>query len=287
MKKRFVILALTLLILVVAVSPILAQGKPARAAGEITAIDNSLDQLTLKPRFHDPITVQSTADTEFWRKVPNDGLEVIGFDDLADEDQIYVHGSWDDETIIAEKIVVIPARSPVPFTKFGTISDLDPGSGIMTLDLRIGDELVVQTTAQTRFYRTAWRGRMDPIAFEDLAVGDLVKVHGDLEGANLNAEKVTLMPLIPVPQIRSRISGHIKAVDPAGTFELKLRRKGEITVNTEASTKFYRILRWGQLETISFDDLAVGDGVMLQGAWDDEEFDASKVIMKRGSGKHK
>jgi hypothetical protein len=75
----------------------------------------------------------------------------------------------------------------------GRIRALDPSSGTFTLERRFGEAITVQTTEETKFYRQARWGRLEPITFGELAVGDRVNVLGTWDGEALNASKVIMM----------------------------------------------------------------------------------------------
>jgi hypothetical protein len=282
MKKHSVILVVVLLLtLLVAASPVLADERPVRVAGEITAIDATVGQLTVLPRYRDPITVQTMEDTRFFRKVNHGGLEEISFESLVVGDRVQVVGTWDGDLLQAGKVIVVPPPPPPLVEIHGAISALDSENDTLIVKLEGGTEVTVQTSEETEFYRVAQHGRLEPIAFEDLAVEDWVRVHGLREEEVFLAKRVTVMPVAPPPPLRLAF-GRIVRLDPEGTFSLKPRRGNEIPVGTGDETKFYRKLRWGRLEPISYSDLAVGDWVSVLGRWDGAALNARAVIIMRG-----
>jgi hypothetical protein len=282
MKRSFAILVLVLLLsLAASVSPALADELPVRVAGEITALDKATGQLTLKPRYRDPITVQTSDLTEFYRKVHRDGLEPIYFDDLEVGAKVRVTGTWDGEVLDASEVVMVPPPPPLPVAIYGAISAIDSDNATLLVKLSSGDEVTVQTLEVTQFYRVTQHGRLEPIAFEDLAIDDWVRVRGVRDGEVLNAQRVTVMPLTPPPPPRLAV-GRIASLDPAGTFNLEPHRGDAIPVSTGDDTKFYRKVRWGRLEPIGFSDLLVGDWVAVFGWWDGTILNAGKVIVMRG-----
>jgi len=286
MKKYSAVLILALvLLLAAAASPALAQDQTMRVAGEITAIDPNTDQLAVKPRFRDPVKVQTSAETEFWRKVGQDGLEPITFEDLVVGDHIQIGGTWDGEVLMADKVIVLPETDASPKRISGIITRLDPGSQALAVKPRDGEPVEVHTFDETHFYRLLRHGRLLPIAFEDLAVGDWVKVQGAMDGEILLARRVTVLPLKPGDHPPSTIAGKIGRIDDSANFSLNRRHGEPVKVVTDEETKFYRTLPWGRLEPIRFEDLAVGQKVLVQGARNDEgAFSADVVIVLRAPG---
>lgn len=283
-KYSAALLLVLLLLLVVAASPALAQDRPVRLAGEITAIDSNTDQLLVKPRYRDPFTVQTSTETEFWRKVGQDGLEPITFEDLIIGDHLQIGGTWDGEVLMADKVIVLPESGAPPKTINGIITRLDPGSGALAVQPREGDPVEVHTFDETHFYRLLRHGRLLPIAFEDLEIGNVVKVQGAMDGEILLARRVTVMPLKPGDHPPATIAGKIGRIDDSAIFSLNRRQGEAVKVVTDNETKFYRTGRWGRLEPISFEELAVGQKVLVQGARDGESFDAGLVIVMPGPG---
>ncbi len=283
MRKRFTILILALLLLVVAVSPALALARPGHIAGEITVINTDTVQLTVRLRYGAPVTVQIGDDTEFLLKVEDVGLEPITFEDLVVGDRIHVWGTRDEGVLYASKVIVMPESKMISDTLQGTVSVLD--SVNLTITVMAGEEdlVVVQTTEETKYYRVVRHGRLELIAFSDLVVGDRVKAQGDWDGEIFNAWRVMVMPLKPASPPPNRASGEITALGAAG-FTLEKRGGYEINVTTSAETKFYEAVRRGRLEAITFDDLALEDMVVVSGEWDGDQFNATLVIVKASHG---
>lgn len=283
MRKRFTILILVLLLLVVAVSPTLAYERPGHIVGEITAIDTDTVQLTVRLRYGAPVTVQIEDETEFLLKVEDVGLEPFSFEDLAVGNRIHVWGTRNEGVLYASKVIVMPESKMISDTLQGTVSVLD--SDNLTITVLAGEEdlVVVQATEETKYYRVVRHGRLELIAFSDLLVGDRVKAQGDWDGEIFNAYRITVMPLIPSSPPPNRASGEITALDTAG-FTLEKRGGYEINVLTSAETRFYEAIRRGKLEAITFDDLALEDMVVVSGEWDGDQFKATMVIVKASHG---
>ncbi len=285
MKKRSAILILALLLtLVVTVSPALAQNRPVRVAGMILAVDVENAQLTVKPRYRDAFTVQTSDSTEYFRKIQHNGLEPISFEQLETEigEQVNVAGTWDGEVFQADSVVLMPAILPPPAAIHGAIIALDTSSGTMTVEPRTGDAVIVKTSGETEFFRTVQHGRLVPIDFTDLDVGEWVKVQGAWDSDELIAMRVTVMPFEPAPPPRL-VAGSIGELS-GSDFSLEHQRREAITVKTFETTKFYRTLRWGRLESITFGDLEVGGWVAVLGRWDGEALNADVVTVMRGHG---
>ncbi|HFD39885.1 MAG TPA: hypothetical protein ENJ31_08605 [Anaerolineae bacterium] len=287
--KKLLILSL-LLALAVTASPALARGGADRIAGEITALDGATGVITLQPRYGDPATVQTSADTEFYRKVPRGGLEPITFEDLVVGDRIVVEGAWDGDLFNADEVVVVASATPPPppppaSDRFGgVITALDAANGTITLQARDGD-VTVQTSTETEFYRMQHHGDLQPITFDDLAVGDKVRVEGAWNGDLFDADRVIAMPVAPPPPPEDMVGGVITALDAAaGTITIQSPHSADpITIQTSDETEFYRMIHQGGLEPITFDDLAVGDQIGAEGAWDGDLFNAEKVMVKSWS----
>ena len=287
MRKRFTILILVLLLLVVAVSPTLAHERPGHIAGEITAIYTDTDtvQLTVRLRYGTPVTVQIEDETEFLLKVEDVGLEPFTFEELAVGDRIHVWGMWDEGVLYASKVIVMPESKMILDTLQGTVSVVN--SGNLTITVLAGEEdlVVLQTTVETKFYRVVQHGRLEPIAFSDLFDGDRVKAQGDWVGEIFNAYRITVMPLIPSSPPPNRASGEITDLDlDTAGFTLEKRGGYEINILTSAETRFYDAIRRGQLEAITFSDLALEDMVFVSGEWVDDQLKATQVIVKASHG---
>ncbi len=283
MRKRFTILILALLLLVVAVSPTLAFERPGHIAGEITVINTDTAQLTVRLRYGAPVTVQIEDETEFLLKVEDVGLEPITFEDLDVGDRIHVWGTWDEGVLYASKVIVMPESKMILDTLQGTVSVLDSVNLTITVTAGEEDLVVVQTTEETKFYRVVQHGRLELIAFADLVVGDRVKAQGDWDGEIFNAQRIMVMPLKPTSPPPNRASGEITALVDAG-FTLEKRGGYEINVTTSAETKFYAAIRRGQLKAITFEDLALEDMVVVSGEWDGDQLKATLVIVKASHG---
>jgi hypothetical protein len=285
MKKRSAILILALLLtLLVTVSSALAQDRPVRVSGEIIARDDTTGQLTVKPRYRDAITVQTSAETDILRKICEDGLEPIAFEDLMVGDQVTAAGIWEGDVLQARRVTVKSACVPPPDTVHGAISVLNASNGTITVEPKTGDTVLVHTSQETEFYRETQRARREPIAFTDLAVGDWVRVQGAWVDEDFEAERVTVMPFRPAPPPRL-VMGSIGELLSGSDFSLEHQRREPITVKTTDTTKFYRTLQWGRLEPIGFGDLVAGDWVAVLGRWGDgEALNADAVTVMRGHG---
>ena len=88
MKKKFGLLLVLVLLLssVLAASPALAEQEHGRLEGLIAALDAGAGTITVQPQHGDAKVALTSADTEFFRKVPGVGQEPITFGDLAVDD---------------------------------------------------------------------------------------------------------------------------------------------------------------------------------------------------------
>jgi hypothetical protein len=103
---------------------------------------------------------------------------------------------------------VMAASGPVrnrtprgPFALVGTITAIDPVTGVVTVNVVngnklaqtvIGQDLAIVTTANTRFlYKTSPTTRAIVITFADLVVGEAVSVHGRLASEVWTATRIT------------------------------------------------------------------------------------------------
>ena len=281
MKK---LLVLTLLFaLALTATPVLAHdGGMDRIAGEITALDGATGVITVQPRYGDPVTVQTSAETEFYRKVPQGGLEAIAFEDLTVGDRIAVEGAWDGDLFNADKVVVVAPTTPPPpagDSVHGVIAALDAATGVITVQTPAGAQVTVQTSAETEFYQVRHHGDLEPITFDDLVVGEGVRAKGAWNGDVFEADRVIAMPTTPPPP-PEMVSGTIAALDAdAGTITVQTcHDAAPLTVQTSAETEFYRMVHDGGLEEITFDDLVVGDRIAAEGEWDGDMFNAGKVV---------
>ena len=194
MKKLYFpsVIAL-LLLLAAAVSPALAHGGAGRVVGSITALDPTTGIITMQPRFGEAVTVQTSAETEFYRKIHHGGLEPIGFDDLTVGDRVYVQGAWAGDVFNASRVLVMTSASQPPASHVhGSITALVPAAGTVVVQTRHSGEVLVQTFGETEFYRKSHQGGLEPITFDDLAVEDRVSVWGTWDGEVFNADKVIM-----------------------------------------------------------------------------------------------
>jgi hypothetical protein len=281
MKKASLFLFFTLLLVLVAgASPVLARGRVDRVAGEIIELDAETGDITLQARNAGPLTVR-TAGAELYRKVYRGGLEPITFDDLAVGDRIQAEGVWDGDSFDASELrLLAPLPSSAPAVVNGAISDSpNAETGVFTVQPFDGDPVTVKT-GDTEYYRQLRQGRLEPIAFGDLANGDRVRVEGTWDGGVLMASKVLVKPPAPLPApavVNGTISGSPNA--EAGTFTVQPRNGDPVPVQT-GDTRFYRELRRGRLEAITFDVLADGDRVRVEGVWEGDVLMASRVLVK-------
>jgi outer membrane protein assembly factor BamB len=274
MKTRHIItfIIILLLSLGVVLSSALAAEKPPRLDGKITAVDAGAATITVQPREGDPVTVQTSEDTKFFRKISPKNHVAITFDDLAIDDLLLVLGEWENETFNASRVIVLP---PPPAKLVGVITALDPDAGTITLQPKEGDPVTVQTGENTKYFQIQRQGKPLLITFDDLVVGDKIVVLGYRDGEVFNATKVVvLLPPLPKP-----ISGVIQALDPeAGTLTVNLKDKDPLTIQTTEETKYFRRTPTGQ-EEISFDDLALQDRVIVWVTRDGETIIAHKVLV--------
>lgn len=161
----------------------------------------------------------------------------------------------------------------------GEITVVDTGTGQITLKLRFRDSITtVQTSEKTEFLRKDKDG-LEPIALTDLVAGDKVHVTGTRGDEMLQAAKVVVMPADGEPP--AMVRGDISELDAAeGTLTVEPREGDPILIQTSEETQFFRTVRHGRLEQITFDDLAEGDWIKSRGEWEDEVFNASHVTAR-------
>ncbi len=171
----------------------------------------------------------------------------------------------------------------------GEITGLDAAAGTIAVQPRYGDPATVQTDSDTEFYRKVCHGGLEAITFADLLVGDQIKAVGSWgDDGDFNASQVIALTCTP-PRNDDHISGVISAIGSGdgsnliGTLTVQ-SRDGDVQVQVFADTQLYRRIHHGNLEEITFDDLAVGDHVNVQGAWNGALFDASQVIVMSSGG---
>jgi len=96
-----------------------------------------------------------------------------------------------------------PSRTPRgPFALVGTITAIDPTTGVVTVNVLrgnklaqplIGQDLGINTTATTRFlYKSSPTTRATKITFADLTVGAAVSINGKLASGVWTATRITV-----------------------------------------------------------------------------------------------
>ena len=105
-----------------------------------------------------------------------------------------------DQNGAGNKIQVKP-HGKMPFALAGTIASIDPLARTVTVTVAcgnkvvkpyIGQDLILQTTAATRFLLRNPDGKATPITFEDLAVGQNVSANGKLADNVWTASRITV-----------------------------------------------------------------------------------------------
>jgi hypothetical protein len=112
----------------------------------------------------------------------------------------------------------------------------------------------------------------------------MVSVQGYLEGEVFKALKVLVLPEPPDdpphPPEDNRLIGTITALDAgAGTITVQSTAGDPVTAQTSAETKYFRQVRKGEHEAITFDDLELEDKVIILGIKEGDTFNATKVIV--------
>ena len=131
MKKTSLPLLLALLLsLLMAATPALAQQGIGRTGiehrpsppprldhigGEIIDLDATAGTMSIQPLRGEPVTVQTSEDTQFHRQLADGGCESISFGDLATGDNVQVQGEWDGELFNATRVIVL-LLPPVPLS---------------------------------------------------------------------------------------------------------------------------------------------------------------------------
>jgi hypothetical protein len=255
----------------------------AAVTGEIEALDAGAGTIVVQPRGGDPVTVQTTAETRFFRQVQPIGLVPITFDDLAVGDKITAKGTREDNLLTATQVIVLPPPPPPPPPPAqrlgGIITALDPDAGTIVVQRREGEPATIQTTADTEFLRQVPNTEPAPITFADLALRMTITASGAWQGDLFAADVVVVMPATPPPPAE-HLGGVIIALDAgAGTITLKRLNREPVTVQTSADTEFLRRLPNGKVQMITFADLAKGLQITVEGAWEGEVFNASQVVV--------
>jgi len=97
--------------------------------------------------------------------------------------------------------IQVKQHGKMPFALAGTIASVDPAARTVTVTIAcgnklvkpyIGQDLILQTTAATRFLLRNPDGKATPITFEDLAVGQNVSSNGRLANDMWTANRITV-----------------------------------------------------------------------------------------------
>jgi len=97
--------------------------------------------------------------------------------------------------------IQVKQHGKMPFALAGTIANIDPAARTITVTVvcgnklvkpYIGQDLILQTTAATRFLLRNLDGKATPITFEDLAIGQNVSSNGRLANDMWTANRITV-----------------------------------------------------------------------------------------------
>jgi len=218
--------------------------------GEITAIAS--DGFTLQtPMGSYQVTV--TPDTVF--------ENFTNLDDLAVGDIVKVEGSLDGSTITAAKVELMVHMGDDDRQFIGEITAI--ASDGFTLQTPMGSYQVA-VTSDTIFENFA--------SLDDLAVGDIVRVEGSLDGSTITAAKIELM--VHMGDDDRQFTGAITAIASDG-FSIQTAM-GSYQVAVTSDTVFENFS--------SLDDLAVGDIVKVEGSLDGSTITAAKIELMMHMG---
>lgn len=188
--------------------------------GFITAIDPAAGTFTLERRPPeqdvetpddaslvppDPVTVQTSNETEYYLMSHHGVVQPIRFDDLQLRDRVQVAGNWSGELIFdAVQVIVRPQEPPPPPPPpvQGIIMALDPETRVIGVETRLGDHPIrVFTTNSTLFIQQGSHSVSYPITYEDLKLRDRVKIDVTRVDGKIVARRVTVMKTGPkVPE---------------------------------------------------------------------------------------
>ena len=214
------------------------------------------------------------------------------------------------EKITKEPQPLGPPGKPDPrFMLEGDITALDAGSGTITVLVNsgnrpahpfIGQEVLVSTTDDTLFYKKNG-DLLDAISFDDLVVGENVRVNGLVLEGTFTAETVVAAGDgddddgdRPDGQ-RFTLKGTVTALDPISNTLTVLVEKGNRTVHpfeglelellTTDDTQFLRAIGDEEFETITFQDLQLDDAIQAWGTKDEDDvFTAFQIVVTVDNG---
>jgi hypothetical protein len=258
MKKRLITLGFAAL-LVLGGLPAAANAQVASTAsgatrvaqqhviGEVTAIDNAAGQMTVKTDAGAAVNVTVNAQTVYRRMPPGqtslDKAETITSLDVKVGDRVLVPGGANLAAGAAARQVIVMAREAVAARREqqrddwrtrgvnGRVLSIDAAKKEITIESRTRDSaqtLTVVANPNTRLRRYA-PGSLRPDdavagAFDDIRVGDQIRVLGNREEFRVNAEEI-------ISGTVSRMLGILEKVDPArNEVVVKDNQTGKSTV---------------------------------------------------------
>ena len=220
-----------------------ASGAAARATqqqhllGEVTAVDQTTGQITVKTDAGTSVTV-SVNDQTVYRRVPPgqtslENAERITRADVRAGDRILVPGGAQAGNQAAARQIIVMAREAVAARREqeredwrtrganGRVVAIDPAKKEITVEARSregAETITVLASGDVRFRRYA-PGSLRPAdaipgSFADIRVGDQIRARGNREGLRLTAEEI-------ISGTVARLTGVVEAVDAS---------RGEVTV---------------------------------------------------------
>jgi hypothetical protein len=146
----------------------------------------------------------------------------------------------------------------------GTVSAVDESAGKLTVDAK-GQSLELLVNQQTKWKMSGWKNP----ALADVWVGDSVKVEYVSSNGQLTAVSVQ------VSKKKGSVNGKVEVVDVEAKSFTAAGKTVQVTENT--------VIRLGS-ETITLDELVVGDQVNASGYMKENVLQALNVKVKRTAG---
>jgi Domain of unknown function (DUF5666) len=232
-------------------SPIAGRGGHSgqEIEGIVQSVDASGGTLTVVDERLGTVTVETNDST-----LIRFGGMVLTLSDVAAGMRVHVKASPNaDGTYLATEIIVQGNGSDAETEISGTIASIDSTTSSFTLQQADGTVVTVATDSSTIF-------RIGHVAgtFANLAIGDVVEVSGLMQSdGSILARLVMAQP----PKTQDvQIDGTVAAIDASASTFVVTTFTGDVTVATDAST------RWHGHHIGGLSDLNVGDQVEVEGA---------------------
>jgi Domain of unknown function (DUF5666) len=231
-------------------SPIAGRGGHSgqEIEGIVQSVDSSGGTLTVADERLGTVTVETNEST-----LIRFGGMVLTMSDLATGMRVHVKASPNvDGTYLATEIIVQDNGSDGETEVSGTIASIDSTTSSFTVQEADGTIVTVATDSSTIF-------RIGHVAgtFANLAVGDVVEVSGLAQAdGSILARRVMAQP----PETEEvEIRGTVASIDASTSIFVVTTSTGDVTVATDAST------RWHGHHIGGLADLLVGDHVEVEG----------------------